>query len=163
MSPSLTGDPQAPSSTSFLSSLSIWHFLQLPNPALARWAEHQFLCTTEDLTKRADCLSPECPLDTHSTQLWLSQHSSGTGKWAGMFLSSLLAVGKDISEQKKWRCNLVHVFSWQTEETPTSIEFWMDYPDISLDSNTGLENQAWLTIWINKESAYLHIHFGFFL
>lgn len=121
----------------FGSSLSIWHFPSAakPSPGQVSWAPVPLHCWSSDKE------SPECPLDIHSTQLWLPQHSSGAGKWAGRFLSSLLAVDKDTSEQEKWRCNPVHVCSWQTEETPTSIEFWVDYPDISLDSNTGLETK----------------------
>lgn len=138
VSPSLTGDHQSfPYLPHFGSSLSIWHFPSAakPSPGQVSWAPVPLHCWSPDKE------SPECPLDIDSTQLWLPQHSSGAGKWAGRFLSSLLAVDKDTSEQEKWRCNPVHVCSWQTEETPTSIEFWVDYPDISLDSNTGLETK----------------------
>lgn len=145
---SLNDDYQVPSSTSFYKPTEL--FEALPSNCHAQWwsdemsfsspAEVEICLGNPDWVLR---LSPEHPLNFHTIWLWLFNPTWQQYLKVSGHVSELSLCYKERHHWRGERETLSSVCecAWQSEETSINIQFWMDYLDISLDSNTDLETK----------------------
>lgn len=128
---SLTGDHQVPSSISFCKPTEMFEVLPstvIPSDGQVRWAFlplQRWRSGQGALNVWGLHLSPQCPLNFHTIQLWLS---NTTWQWYIKVSRQISELTLSCRERHHWtgeRETLSSVWecAWQTEETSTNIQF----------------------------------------